>query len=284
MVLGCAVANAMNAGSAQDALDALQRVQDKFAPDRHMAIFEVTAQIEGSNAVVKGEVDNVAAKEAALAAVKTTGFGVSDQITVLPEPSLGDRVWGLATISLVNLREKPGNASEMGTQAFMGSVLRVWKTKTNWFLVQTSDHYLGWTEGGSFVACTKEESDAWQAGPLLIITALEERILEKPSEDAPPVSDVVQCDLVKRVSTEGPWFKVALPDGRTGYVPTNAAADFAVWQKERQPTAENIERTARIFMGRPYFWGCNSARGFDCSGFTQLVFFLNGLELSRNAA
>ena len=37
-------------------------------------------------------------------------------------------------------------------------------------------------------------------------------------------------------------------------------------------------------MGRPYFWGCNSVRGLDCSGFTKLVFFLNGLELNRDAA
>jgi cell wall-associated NlpC family hydrolase len=37
-------------------------------------------------------------------------------------------------------------------------------------------------------------------------------------------------------------------------------------------------------MGRPYFWGCNSPRGFDCSGFTKLVFFLNGIELNRDSS
>jgi cell wall-associated NlpC family hydrolase len=197
---------------------------------------------------------------------------------------LGERNWGIATVSLVNLREKPGNVSEMGTQAFMGNVLRVWKAQTNWFLVQTADRYLGWTEGGSFVACTREEADAWQAAPLLIVTALEERILEEPAADAPQLSDVVQCDLVKLLAAQGDWFKVALPDGRTGYLPKSATADFAQWKERRHPTPENIERTAKSLMGRPYFWGCNSVRGMDCSGFTKLVFFLNGIELNRDAS
>jgi cell wall-associated NlpC family hydrolase len=86
------------------------------------------------------------------------------------------------------------------------------------------------------------------------------------------------------MGAEGEWFKVELPDGRAGYLPKSAAADYASWQKDRRPTPENIERTARSFMGRPYFWGCNSARGLDCSGFTKLVYYLNGIELDRNAA
>jgi gamma-D-glutamyl-L-lysine dipeptidyl-peptidase len=273
----------MTPESAQTVSNALQRAQQQFAPDQHLAIFDVEAETEGKSVLLSGEVDSQAAKDAVLAAIKTAGFDVSDSIVVLPQASLGERTWGIATISLLNMREKPGNSSEMGTQAFMGSVLRVWKTKTNWFLVQTSDHYLGWTEGG-FTPCTKEEADAWQKEPLLVVTALDERILEKPSPDAAPVSDVVLCDLVKPMAEDGDWFKVALPDGRTGFLPKAAGADYAQWQKEREPTPENIERTAKSFLGRPYFWGCNSPRGMDCSGFTKLVFYLNGIDLDRNAA
>ena len=98
------------------------------------------------------------------------------------------------------------------------------------------------------------------------------------------MSDVILCDLVKRVGTDGEWFKVELPDGRSGYLPQSAAADYAQWRAGRRPTPDNIERTARGFMGRPYFWGCNSARGMDCSGFAKLVYYLNGIELSRNAS
>jgi cell wall-associated NlpC family hydrolase len=62
------------------------------------------------------------------------------------------------------------------------------------------------------------------------------------------------------------------------------AADYADWRKSRSATPENIERTAKLFLGRPYFWGGNSVRGMDCSGLTKQVFFLNGIELHRNSS
>jgi cell wall-associated NlpC family hydrolase len=284
LAAGCAAPKTVTMPPAQAALEALQRVKNQYAPDSHLAIFTAEATQDDQTVILQGEVDDPAARKAAIMAVRAAGFRVREHIVVLPGDDLGGQDWGLAALSLVNLREKPGNTSEMGTQAFMGNVVRLWKTQTNWFLAQTADKYLGWTEGGSLAPCTRQQAEAWQASPLLIVTALEERIVERPSSDAPQVSDVVQCDLVQRLATEGEWFKVGLPDGRAGYLPQAAAADYAPWRAHRRPTPENIESTARSFMGRPYFWGCNSVRGLDCSGFTKLVYYLNGVELSRNAA
>ena len=116
------------------------------------------------------------------------------------------------------------------------------------------------------------------------MTAFEDRILEQPRADAQPVSDVVLCDLVRKTGEEGDWFKVELPDQRAGFLPKKAAQDYAAWKRARQPTAENIERTARQFIGRPYLRGGNSPKGFDCSGFTKTVFFLNGIDLQRDSS
>jgi cell wall-associated NlpC family hydrolase len=112
---------------------------------------------------------------------------------------------------------------------------------------------------------------------------MEANILEQPEAGAQPVSDLVLGDLVKRMDDEGEWIKVELPDHRTGYLPKNAAEDFAAWKQSRRPTPENIERTARTLLGRPYLWGANSPKGMDCSGFVKIVFYMNGIELKRNA-
>ncbi len=265
-------------------LAAVNGAKLKYAPDPHLAIFNVDVVRQGDQIVLKGAVDNPAAKEAVMAAVDRTGIAALDRIRVLPSPDLGDRRWGIATVSVLNVREKPGNASEMGTQILMGNVFRVWDTQSNWFLIQTADRFPGWAEGDGFVACTAGQADAWSASSLCIVTAFEDLILEKPDEEALPVSDVVMGNLVKCTGEDGDWLKVELADGRAGYLPKKSAEDYAEWRRSRRATPDNIERTAKSFLGRPYFWGCNSIRGMDCSGLTKLVFFLNGVELHRNSS
>ncbi len=47
---------------------------------------------------------------------------------------------------------------------------------------------------------------------------------------------------------------------------------------------EKIVKTARRYVGVPYRWGGESSRtGFDCSGFTMVVYRLNGLDLPRSS-
>lgn len=48
-------------------------------------------------------------------------------------------------------------------------------------------------------------------------------------------------------------------------------------------SAESIIRTGKLFLGVPYVWGGTTPAGFDCSGFTQYVFALNGIRLPRTA-
>ena len=199
---------------------------------------------------------------------------------------LGDHYWGIACLSVASARALPDHKAELGTQVWMGGVVQALKCTTNnlWYFVKTAEGYSAWLEKGTFVRCTPEEAAAWTNAPLLVVTALEDVIRQQPDPGAEPVSDVVVADLVKPMSARGEWVQVELPDGRSGFIPANSVEDYGQWRAKREPTADNIERTGRRLIGRPYLWGGDSPKGLDCSGFTRLVFYLNGVELPHNAA
>ena len=288
LVNGCAGPDRTVSRPAADNLravsNAIQSVKTRFAPDPHLNIFTVNVESAGGGLALTGDVDRAEVKAETVRAVASAGFKVSDHIAVLPDAELGNETWGVTCLSVANGREEDNHKAELGTQTLMGEVVRVWKRTGRWLLVQSADAYLSWMERGSLKLCTKEEADAWQHSPLLIVTALESLIQDQPRADGQPVSDVVLGCLVKKTGEEGEWFKVELPDGRSGYLAKNSATDYAAWRTSRRATPENIERAARQFLGRPYLWGANTPRGLDCSGFTKLVYFLNGIELNRNAS
>ena len=208
------------------------------------------------------------------------GAGRSAQrVDDVPEPA-----WGIATVSVACARENPGHKSELGTQVLMGHAVRIWRRSGTWYQVETHDGYRAWLELGTFEVFSPEALNRWQNSNLAIVTVLESVIRETPAEDSEVVSDAVIGCLVERISDEGGLSKVRLPDGRQGYLPTIAVEDYTKWKRSRRPTAEAIESTARRFLGRPYLWGGNSPKALDCSGFTQLVFSLNGIDLPRNAS
>lgn len=212
--------------------------------------------------------------------------GSANSAFAKPRPLADNRTWGIACLSVASARELPDHKAEMGTQVLMGEVVRVLGRNTNdwWYLVETPDGYRAWLEKGTFIRCTAAEAQAWTNSQLLLVVAPEALAVSEPREGAEPVSDLVVADLVKPAGREGDWVKVELPDHRTGFVPVAGVTEYAAWQARRNPTAQNIERTGRQFLGRPYLWGGNSPKGFDCSGFTKIVFFLNGISLTRNAS
>lgn len=262
----------------------LKEVEKKFAPDPHMGIFRITLETNADGVTLSGEVDKPEAKSAAIETIQRTGLKAHDRISVLPDQRFGEKSWGIATLSVASGREEPDHKAELGTQILMGRVVRVWKGTRHWFYVQSPDGYLSWIESGSFAPCTRQQADTWTNSPLLIVTAFEERVLEKPRSDSESVSDVVMGDLIKRTGERKGWFAVELPDGRAGFLPEKAAQDYKTWLQSRRPTADNIEKTGRLFLGRPYLWGGNSPKGLDCSGFCKLTFLMNGIELNRNAS
>jgi hypothetical protein len=63
------------------------------------------------------------------------------------------------------------------------------------------------------------------------------------------------------------------------------------WKYEGQFTGSEMRtersgliETAMLYLDAPYLWGGRSPFGIDCSGFTQMVYLLNGKRILRDAS
>lgn len=264
--------------------DSLQAVRARFAPDKRLAVFEVTIDHQQGKTIARGEVESLAARNAVLEALKLNGHPhLVDQIHVLPDPALGARTFGLVRVSVANVRGKPSHTAEMVTQTLLGWPVRILKEQSGWFLVHTEpDGYLGWIEDLQLTRVTPDERREWEGTSRVIAISPYSVMREAPAANADPVTDIVIGAILRATGSAGDWTHVVLPDGRRGFVRGSEVQDYESWQASRAPIAASIERTAKQFMGVPYLWGGTSAKGFDCSGFAKTVFRLNGIELPRD--
>jgi len=278
------VAGAQAPATVPGADEALKPVRERFAPDKRLAVFDINVQRAAQGVTVTGEVESAEAKAAALQALRAAGHAdLTDRIVVLPDAALVGATRGLVRVSVANVKSKPSHPAEMATQAVMGWTVRILKKQSGWYYVHTEpDNYLGWIEELQLAQVTEEDATAWTRGSRVIVTTPIAYVREAAGDDATPVSDVVMGSLLRRVSTEGGWTKVGLPDGRQGYLRVASVADYAEFRATRRPTADGVESTAKLFMGVPYLWGGTSSKGFDCSGYAKTVLRMNGIELPRD--
>ncbi|MBI2407711.1 MAG: C40 family peptidase [Gemmatimonadetes bacterium] len=263
---------------------ALAPVRARYAPDRRVAVFDVSCVRQATQVIVRGDVDQAAARGDALAAIAAAQLGpVVDSIRLLPDPALADAPLGIVKVSVGNVRSNPAHSAELATQVMMGMVVKLLKRQGDWFYVQGPDQYLGWLEAAAMHRTTQAGADAWLHGPRVVTTAYFGVVHAKPDTTSLPVSDAVPGVVFKDDGVKGKWRAVETPDGRKGFVQRTLVADYAKWKATRKLTADNVEATAKRFIGVPYLWGGTSPKGMDCSGFTKNVFRLNGLELNRDA-
>jgi cell wall-associated NlpC family hydrolase len=189
------------------------------------------------------------------------------------------------------MRKKPAHTAELVNQVLMGRIVSLLKAKNNWCYVQSDDGYLGWMTTGSLRLCNKQECEEWGAADRIAYIQLNGVIYSEMSETAMPISDVVLGNIMRRLETIRTgsarvwqeWVKVALPDGRQGFLPKSTVAELGEIFPKTPTLAQRLVATAQRCLGIPFLWGGNSAHGFDAAGFVQTVFSLNGVQLLRDA-
>jgi len=131
--------------------------------------------------------------------------------------SANETGYGITAMSVINLRQAPSFAAEMGSQTLMGTPLRILERENGWIRVMTPEGYISWSTESSVKVVTEAVYKAWNASPKLIVTEYFTTLRSKPSSTAEVVSDVVWGDIVRNLGEKAGYYKVQLPDDRIAY-------------------------------------------------------------------
>ena len=259
------------------------QVQKKYAPDKRTEYFHLR-MISSEPLSYFAESSKPEAIADLKALLATNKIAVQINGEVLPSKDLGDKIYGVANLSVANNRYQPSHSSEMATQTLLGTPVKLLKKDKGYYFIRTPDNYLSYSELAGITPMSKAEFEAWQSSEKIIYTATYGHAFSAASEESATVSDLVSGNILQVLGESNGFYKVSFPDKRIAYIPVKKAQSYAQWEKRPNPDAEQVLKAARAMLGVPYLWGGTSTKGVDCSGFTKTSYFLNGIVLPRDAS
>jgi cell wall-associated NlpC family hydrolase len=259
-------------------------VASKFAPDKRVALFTISAVKYNERYILKGESNLPHAIDALKAKLTAENVEFIDSIQVLPSEDLMGNIRGVIKISVANLRSQPKHSAELATQATLGTPVKVYKKSENWYLIQTPDNYMSWVDSGGVEVMDTVTANHWKSSSKVIFTKTYGHTYSTPDKNTQVVSDMVAGGILEKVNEAEGYFKVKYPDGRIAYIDKNEAEGYGQWLEDLNPTKASLIATSKQLMGVPYLWGGTSTKGVDCSGFTKTIYFLNGMVIPRDAS
>ena len=255
-----------------------------YAPDKRVDLFDIQFNIKNNQLILKGETTNKKAFHILLDSLKKRDVKYVNKVRVLPDSAVANKIFAVARNSVINIRSKPKHSAELGTQGLLGMSLKVLDKKGDFYRIQTPDNYISWVDKGGITRMNKHDFDAWNQSKKIIFTKSFGVVYADKNEKSAIISDISLGGLLLYLSETDFYYKVKYPDNRVGFVKKTATVMYNTWLKNSISTQENIETIARDFEGFPYLWGGTSSKGMDCSGFTKMVYLMNGFVIPRDAS
>ena len=225
----------------QNLQDEINKIGARWVPDRRVGICNIKLRSGDKGVkILTGETTDLNAKGEVIKTLGRKGIILIDSILFLPDTIRNTKYSGLVTLSVINLRREPDHASEMVSQAKLGTPVIVLKRNKSWILIQTPDNYISWTEESSVTLLSRIEMTRWQKATRIIYLENTGWLYDSPSSKSDVVGDLVGGSILEKVGEFKDYINVVTPDGRKGFVEKAKTMDFNDWKRKVLCTEENI--------------------------------------------
>ncbi|WP_034258136.1 C40 family peptidase [Altibacter lentus] len=169
--------------------------------------------------------------------------------------------YGICNLSIVPLRLEPSDRSEMVSQLLYGETFKILEHRKKWSRIRLDfDRYEGWIDNKQFIEIPEETSNTLK------------------ESTASYSSDLV--DFI--IASEGQLLSICMGSSLNAIQMLEHA--FEGKSISEKLPKEHLLDTALLYLNAPYLWGGKTPFGIDCSGFTQMVYKINGYSILRDAS
>jgi hypothetical protein len=175
-------------------------------------------------------------------------------------------MFGICNLSIIPLRIEPSDKSEIVSQVLFGEHFEILELFKQWSKIKMQfDGYEGWVDSKQYQVISETD-------------------FNQLSND----SIILNSDLIEYIVTPDNLL-LPIPLGSSLSFLNHNEINIANFNFEGTKISgvkpkECIINTSFMFLNAPYLWGGKTPFGIDCSGFTQMVYKLNGYKLLRDAS
>ena len=169
--------------------------------------------------------------------------------------------YGICNLGIVPVRLEPSDTSEMVTQVLYGDQFKVLEYRKKWSRIRIAfDNYVGWIDNKQYLEVDEDTYNNLLQSDFVLAKDLIQYVADKNNSLYPiPIGSNLNVLALFNHTYDGNKINV-------------------------KPNKSNIVATAFLYLNAPYLWGGKTPFGVDCSGFTQMVYKLNGINLKRDAS
>jgi gamma-D-glutamyl-L-lysine dipeptidyl-peptidase len=175
-------------------------------------------------------------------------------------------MFGICNLAIIPLRFEPSDKSEIVSQVLFGEHFEILEKLNQWSRIKMQfDGYEGWVDSKQY------------------------QVISEPNyHQLTDDTIILNADLIEYVTAPSNVL-IPIPLGASLNFIYNSEINISNYDFEGTKVngikeKQNLIKTSFLYLNAPYLWGGKTPFGVDCSGFTQMVYKLNGYKLLRDAS